>query len=481
MKKIFLIIFVLALSCSILYLCVGYKHSLEPNQYYQVYLDDELLGTIKSRKELENYIDKRGEYIKNKYDVDKIYKPNGLEIKKVATYENNLSTLEDIYNKILDKKAFTIRGYQFTINGSEKSQKIYVLDKKVFEDAVTKVITTFVGQEKYEKYKNDTQEEIKTTGSYTNNIYIDEDITIKEVDIPVNEQIYTTTDDLTRYFLFGTDAKQEVYTVQVGDTIQKVAFNNKINVVEFLISNPEFSSENNLLFPGQKVIIEQTNPLLSVVLEEKTVEDEVDKFQVVETIDAEKLIGDDSIVQTGEDGLSRVTRNTKKINGIFIYSETDKREVLKPSVDQIISKGGKFIPYVGSLSSWGWPTNKGWTITSYHVWRINPVTGVREIHSGIDIAGTGYYSPIYASNNGTIETKKYQYDYGNYVVINHNNGYYTLYGHMAAFGNQQVGDVVARGDIIGYMGDTGYATGVHLHYEMWKNCRFCRVDPLAYY
>lgn len=481
MKKIILIIFILVLSCSILYLSVGYKHSVEPNHYYQVYLDEELLGTIKSKNELEEYIDKRGEYIKNKYDVDKIYKPNGLEIKKVTTYENELSTVEDIYNKILDKKAFTIRGYQFTINDGENIQKVYVLDKNIFEEAVTKTITTFVGEDKYESYKNETQEEIKTTGSYTNNIYIDEDITIKEVDIPVNEQIYTTADELTRYFLFGTDAKQDIYTVQVGDTIQKVAFNHKINVVEFLISNPEFSSENNLLFPGQKVIIEQTNPLLSVVLEEKTVEDEVDKFQTIEVIDPEELVGNDIITQTGEDGLSRVTRNTKKINGIFIYSETDKREVLKPSVDQIISVGGKVIPNVGSLTSWGWPTNPGWTITSYHVWRINPVTGKREIHSGIDIAGTGYYSPIYASNNGTLETKRSQYDYGNYVVINHNNGYYTLYAHLAGFGNQRVGDTVSRGEIIGYMGDTGYATGVHLHYELWQGCRFCRLDPLSVY
>ena len=82
MKKIFVAIFIFLIASSTIYLGFGYKHSIEPNHYYNVYLDDELLGTIKSKADLEKYIDKRGEYIKNRYKVDKILKPNGLEIKK---------------------------------------------------------------------------------------------------------------------------------------------------------------------------------------------------------------------------------------------------------------------------------------------------------------------------------------------------------------------------------------------------------------
>lgn len=481
MKKISLIFLIVLICVSALLLGFNYNDNVEPNHYYQVYLDEELLGTIKSKKELEKYIDERGEYIKNKYKVDKISKPNGLEIKRITTYQDKLSTVKEMYEKILEKKAFTIKGYQFTLTDGETSKKIYVLDKTIFENAVTATIKTFVGSDRYDAYINDTQEEIKTTGSFANNIYVQEDITIKEVDIPVNEEIYIDENELTKYIIFGTTEAQKVYTVQPGDTIQRVAFNNQIGVDEFLISNPEFTSANNLLFPGQQVIIGVTNPQIKVVLEERTVEDEVDKYQVIENIDPEKLIGDDTVIQSGEDGLSRVTRNTQKINGIFIYSDTEKREVLKPSVDEIINKGGKVIPNVGSLTSWGWPTNPGWIITSDYVWRINPITGSREIHSGIDIAGTGYYSPIYATNNGTIESKRYTYDYGNHVIINHNNGYYTLYAHMADFADQEVGATVARGEVIGYMGETGWATGVHLHYEVWLNCRYCRLNPWDIY
>lgn len=481
MKKIFLIIFILLICGSTIYLGFGYKHNLEPNRYYQVYLDDELLGTIKSKDELEKYIDKRGEYIKNKYHVDKILKPIGLEVKKVSTYSDKLDTIESLYDKILDKKAFTLAGYQFTLTGEFGTKKIYVLDEDIVEKAITETIETFVGKEKYDAFKNNKQKQIETTGSYTNNIYLNESITIKEINIPVNERIFTTADELATYLLFGDDPKKEVYVVQAGDTISKVAFNHQIGISEFLMSNPEFTSENNLLFPGEEVIIAETNPQISVVIEEKIVEDVVDKFQINEVVDTERLVGDDRIVQEGEDGLSRITRDTKRINGTVIYSDTQKREILKPSVDEIISKGGKVIPNVGSLTSWGWPTGPGWILTDDYVWRINPVTGKRELHSGIDISGLGYYAPIYATNNGTIMTKTYRSDYGNYIVINHNNGYYTVYAHMAAFANPKVGDTVGRGELIGYMGMTGWATGVHLHYEVWKGCTYCRISPWSIY
>lgn len=481
MKKISIIFLIILISFSVVLLGFGYNEKLEPNRYYQVYLDNELLGTVKSKEELEKYIDKRGEYIKKKYNVDKIYKPNGLEIKKVTTYEDKLKTVQEIYDEILDKKEFTISGYQFTINKDDKNQKIYVLDKDIFEQSVTDTIKVFVGKEKYEDYKNNTQKEIATTGSYANDIYIDENITIKEVNIPVNEKIYTSSKELSKYLLFGTTEDQKVYTVQLGDTIPTLADSNQISTMEFLISNPEYTSENNLLTPGQQVTIGITNPQISVVIEENIVEDVVDKFGVSEEIDPDRPIGDDIVKQEGIDGLSRISKTEKKINGIIIYSNTTSREILKPSVDKVVSKGGKYIPHVGSLTSWQWPTERGWYITDSFVWRINPITGVRERHSGVDISGPGYYSPIFAANNGTIDTKARRYDYGNYIIINHNNGYYTVYGHMAAFAKVKVGDVVQRGQVIGYMGSTGYSTGTHLHFEIWKDCRFCRLNPMSFY
>ena len=113
-----------------------------------------------------------------------------------------------------------------------------------------------------------------------------------------------------------------------------------------------------------------------------------------------------------------------------------------------------------------WPTNSGYTITSGYVYRINPITGARELHEAIDVAGTGTGSPIYAVTNGVVSESTYRYQDGNYVCLNHNNGYYTCYAHMQRR-NVTVGQTVARGQIIGFVGMTGYATGPHLHFEVW--------------
>ena len=88
------------------------------------------------------------------------------------------------------------------------------------------------------------------------------------------------------------------------------------------------------------------------------------------------------------------------------------------------------------------------------------------MHPALDIAGLPYGAPIYASNNGVVTMAKYYSTYGNCVIINHNNGYYTLYAHLSSI-NVSVGQVVSKGTTIGKLGMTGSATGPHLHYELW--------------
>ena len=73
--------------------------------------------------------------------------------------------------------------------------------------------------------------------------------------------------------------------------------------------------------------------------------------------------------------------------------------------------------------------------------------------------------------------------YGNHIIINHNNGYYTLYAHMSSFrSGLTVGSTVKRGDVIGYVGCTGSCSGPHVHYEI-RTCPSysCITNPLSYY
>ncbi len=482
MKKIITVLTI----CFSLFVCgFGYNKNVTPNTFYQVYLDDQLLGTVKSKKALEDYIDKNGEYYKKKFSVNKIYSPKGLLIKKINTYDDKVSSVSSIYKKISKKADFTILGYEFKIKKNTEDNKIetqsvYVLKKKVFSDAVEALINTFVGDDRYRAYIDDTQVKIESTGENIQSVYVNEDITVKRTYVPVTSRIFADYGDLAQYLLYGDNHSESVYEVRAGDTVESVAFNNKISPEEVLISNTDLTGRNNLLYPGQKLKISETNPQIGIVEESYVVKDIDSQFATEERYDDNLAMGQDKVIQEGAKGLDRVSQKVKKINGTIVYVDPRGKVVLKDPVNKIVVKGNKYIPDVGSTTSWGWPTDSGWTISSGYVWRTNPVTRKRELHGGLDISGTGYGSRIYATNNGKVVEASYHYSFGNHVIINHNNGYLTVYAHMSRIAVKK-GDVVARGQVIGYVGMTGVATGPHVHYEIWKGCNYCRIDPMTMY
>ena len=143
------------------------------------------------------------------------------------------------------------------------------------------------------------------------------------------------------------------------------------------------------------------------------------------------------------------------------------------------SKGTK---EVGGIT-WRWPTYCT-SITSYYGYRIHPVYKTKKFHSGVDI-GAGYGDTIMAAASGTVilvsepvEGKnKGGSGYGNYCVIDHGNGYTTLYGHARDI-YVKVGQKVSRGKAIGEVGSTGTSTGAHLHFEVRVNGS--TTNPLNY-
>ena len=121
--------------------------------------------------------------------------------------------------------------------------------------------------------------------------------------------------------------------------------------------------------------------------------------------------------------------------------------------------------YVGGTG--GWPLQAGVNVyvSSEFGWRV--LWGVNDYHYGIDLACANG-TEIYAFNGGTVVKSEWHYSYGNYVVIDHGGGISTLYAHMSQR-VAQAGDYVAPGQLIGYVGMTGSASGYHLHFEVREN------------
>jgi murein DD-endopeptidase MepM/ murein hydrolase activator NlpD len=119
-----------------------------------------------------------------------------------------------------------------------------------------------------------------------------------------------------------------------------------------------------------------------------------------------------------------------------------------------------------------WPAH-GW-LTGTFGGRSDPFTGEPGFHQGLDIS-TEKGQPVYATADGQVEAASYTGDYGNLIVLRHDFGLATRYGHLSAF-NVTPGTTVHRGDVIGFVGSTGRSTGAHLHYEILANGKL--INPL---
>ena len=138
--------------------------------------------------------------------------------------------------------------------------------------------------------------------------------------------------------------------------------------------------------------------------------------------------------------------------------------------------------YEGSFSGgkFEWPLSYSYNrITSIFGNRTAPTAGASTNHGAIDIGVS--YVPVYAPANGKVILAQWVSGYGNYIMIDHGNGYYTAFGHLSQF-NVSVGTVVSTGQQIAVSGNTGVSTGPHLHYEVYigGNSKGYRVDPLLY-
>ena len=501
----FSLVLVVILSISSLFL-LGFKMTKNktPYEMYAIYLDGKKIGTVHSKEKFNAYISEQEEKLKEKYQVNDIYTPKGVEIKKIITYDSKVNTNEEIYQKLTASENFTIKGITLEIkqeetvenNKTEKIIKINLLNKEMFDEAIVEIIKAFIDDEQYNKFMTSTQEDIVDTGEIIEDIYIKEDIIYKDSYIPTNETIFTNVNDLKMYLLYGTTEKQNTYIVKTGDTIDIIANKHKLNVQEFLIANPQFTSANNLLYASQEVVVGLIDPIISIVVETHAVTEEVQTYTTEIKYDDTLAIGYSYIERNGEDGLDKVTRKHQYINGQMADVALVAKEEIKPSVSKILVKGEKYIPNVADLSYWAWPVQRPYYITSGWGWRGG------EFHGALDFY-VGHGSAIYAANNGTVHaigTGCIRGDRtcnglrGNYVVINHNiNNYYSQYLHLDKVYVQK-GQTVYRGQKIGTMGNTGNCiplppygsnslAGTHLHFDIWKGIPYAGspVNPWNFY
>lgn len=254
------------------------------------------------------------------------------------------------------------------------------------------------------------------------------------------------------------------YTVGEEETAGEAAETLGLDFTTLQAWNPDLTDEDTELEEGQTLVTSDAQAeLLQVKVIERTSEVEDVDFDVVKTESDEYDFGDEVVVQEGQPGQQEVIRDTTYIDGqVTDVSIVKINTLVEPVTEQVI---------VGTRLESGMVAQVG---SGTFYW---PVPNYRYVsrwmsadHKGADIvapAGT----PIIAADSGKIEYAgwhNHPYGYGNYVIIDHGNGWKTLYGHMSAFA-VSTGDAVEAGQVIGYVGNTGYSFGNHCHFEMYYN------------
>lgn len=234
------------------------------------------------------------------------------------------------------------------------------------------------------------------------------------------------------------------YTVKTGDTISGICQKFGLSNISTLIAVNGIGNVRSV-FVGQKLKIPSMDGLIHTVAKNESIGSIAKKYNASVT----------DIIDTNDLSSEVLKEGTE----LFIPGARLDSNTLQKAMGEIFTH----------------PLKAKYRITSRFGYRLDPITGVASTHKGLDMAcPTG--TPIYACRSGRVLKSAFSPLYGNYIVIEHVDGYQTLYAHMSK-SLAKKGDKVSQGTKIGLVGNTGYSTGPHLHLTVYKNSK--PVDPLT--
>lgn len=270
------------------------------------------------------------------------------------------------------------------------------------------------------------------------------------------------------------------YTVVEGDSPLGVLSKLGMTEEELAKLNPDFSLESFLQI-GDKLLITQEEPFLAVTVTRRETYEEKTDYETEYVDDPTHYQGSSTITRDGEKGVERVTADVSYVNGVETKRKVLNRVTVSEPVSEIIALGTKEIPSGVTAQI---PQNRP---VGQFIWPVGGSDGgqISEMmygyggyynHGGIDIVAP-YGTPIFAAESGTVILAQWYYGYGNCVMIQHDSGIVTVYGH-ASYLHVYQGQRVTAGELIADVGSTGQSTANHCHFEVRING--VQMNPINY-
>lgn len=437
------------------------------------------------------YLQQRIGYIENESDFDKA----------TADVRNRLISVDDFvtavpemqlvaieshneenywiksYNKLLRKLGFKLVVLEKYTDTKDIANQIIRLSGKEIESAYGLYINNqFYGAIKDKIVVLDELEGIlkrASSGKQGEKVSFEKSIKLEKGLFPVSSIVEEAS--LTQ-LLSSDETVEETYTVKANDTPILISAATGVSLELLREMNPGIDDSLQI---GDTIKTAVARPFLNVKSSYITEYEEDFPFETIETQNAIYARGYRNVEQEGVPGLRFVKAEVTTVNGIEINRSIVESKVLKEPVPEKVTVGvnnpiqaappsagsspssdASNTPssYTPSVSSTGflWPTTKGY---------VSCELGGYPGHTGMDIA-TDVGTPVLAAAPGVVATAKYSYlGYGNHIVIQHSDGFTTLYAHNSEL-YVSVGDQVAQGQIIAASGRSGNVTGPHLHFEV---------------
>ncbi|SFL97800.1 Murein DD-endopeptidase MepM and murein hydrolase activator NlpD, contain LysM domain [Paenibacillus sp. 1_12] len=420
------------------------------NQVYHVFVNGTEIGVVSDKSTVEQFeASKVKELASSKEDLRMVVQ------EPTVTYTAERAFMAKSNDKeVLDKIVGYISAYPIGTELLVDGKNVGVLKNKETANQVLEQIKTNV----LDKKKDSSKVRVLSAAAPVESGELQKIEFVQKVelhDIPIQPQDVVNPDELRKKLETG-DVQPVQYTVVQGDCVSCIA--TKLNISKQVIYQNNPTIVDDKLKVGQKLDLTVLQPTLAVRTVEKVVENQEIQFDTEFEKDSSVMLGTDQTLRQGKNGLKKITILVTKVNGLVIEEAVQGEEVIEQPVKALVRKGTKVITGQGT-GKFAWPV-QSYSITSTFGYRWGA------LHKGLDL--TSPNKTILASDNGKVVYASYDSGYGNHVILDHMNGYKTLYGHMSQIYVKN-GQIVEKGEKIGYMGSTGNSTGVHLHFEVQKN------------
>ena len=438
-----------------------------PTQITKIYVKNQLIGVINDMQSLEDILHEV--YVKDyeeKFPGTEVGLGEDVYCVTEQSYFEYENIDEQIQQYLIDENLFSIltNKIQFS-NGAV----IYVNNVEDFTAAREKYLLNFISKATYDLMKlNQQPTALSSFGEQELSLTVSEEMTVSE-GLASEEKIMMSQEEILEFLSYGYGVTKQYYTVKEFDTVEGVASQARtgINTQQLITINPGvLVSEDQVLTPGQKLNITYfDSPITVTVVKERLVEETIypasTKYIYDDTLSSGKRVVEVKEVI----GKRNVRYYDTYTNGILTSGEEISSLTTVQPVQEVIRVGTKgtgnynqFITNGGTGQFW-YPVKNP---------RITCRWGCYKNHEALDVQERyNVWGNAYASDSGIIWSNSYNNISGYYIIIDHQNGYYTYYGHFREKSPLKVGTYVAKGQMIGKVGMTGVATGPHIHFEIW--------------